>query len=84
MNSNQIPTTQSIEELAEFWDTHDLTDFEDQLQEVKDPVFERETLISTPLRSQEMETLKEIAKAQGVDCPDLIKQWVLEKVSQVR
>lgn len=83
MNSNQIPTTDSIEELAEFWDTHDLTDFEDQLEEVKDPVFERETLISIPLQPQEIKTLKEMAKAQGMDYHDLIKQWVIEKVSQV-
>lgn len=37
-----IPKTDSIEELARFWDTHDLTDFEDQLEEVTVEVFERE------------------------------------------
>ena len=31
----------SIQELAHFWDTHDLTDFDDQLEEVKEPVFEQ-------------------------------------------
>jgi hypothetical protein len=29
-----------LEELADFWDTHDITDFEDELEEVKKPVFE--------------------------------------------
>ena len=37
----KIPETDSIQELASFWDTHDLTDFEDQLEEVTEPVFER-------------------------------------------
>jgi len=37
-----IPQTDSIQELARFWDTHDLADFEDQLEEVTEPVFERE------------------------------------------
>ena len=45
MNDSEIPNTESIKELAEFWDTHDLTDFEDQLEEVKEPVFHQ---ASTP------------------------------------
>jgi hypothetical protein len=32
MNLEKIPQTDSIQELAEFWDTHDLTDFEEQLE----------------------------------------------------
>jgi hypothetical protein len=34
----KLPQTDSIEELARFWDSHDLTDFEDQLEEVTEPV----------------------------------------------
>jgi hypothetical protein len=36
-----LPKTDSIDELARFWDTHDLTDFEDQLEVVTEPVFVR-------------------------------------------
>jgi hypothetical protein len=42
MTGENLPTTDSIEELATFWDVHDLTDFEDQLEEVTDCVFERD------------------------------------------
>jgi len=35
MNKQKIPETDSIQELARFWDTHDLTDFEEELEEVK-------------------------------------------------
>lgn len=83
MNFNQIPKTDSIEELANFWDSHDLTDFEDQLEEVKDPVFEREAFISIRLQPQEMAKIEAMAKAQGINYNDLIRQWVVEKVSQV-
>lgn len=83
MNSNKLPKNNSIEELADFWDTHYLTEFEDQLEEVKDPVFERETLIYIGLQPQEIKKVKEMAKAQGMDYRELIKQWVVEKVSQV-
>jgi len=40
MNNPKIPETDSIQELAQFWDTHDLTDFEDELEEVRDPMNE--------------------------------------------
>jgi hypothetical protein len=42
MNTPKIPKTDSIQELAKFWDTHDLTDFEDELVEVTEPVFEHD------------------------------------------
>ena len=41
MTASKIPKTDSIAELAEFWDTHDLTDFEDELEEVSGPIFRR-------------------------------------------
>ena len=37
----KIPETDSIRELAAFWDTHDLTDFQDELEEVSESVFSR-------------------------------------------
>lgn len=49
MKKLRIPQTDSIHELARFWDEHDLTDFEDQLEEVTEPVFERQTVVKIPL-----------------------------------
>ena len=39
MRKRKLPNTDSVEELARFWDTHDVTDFEDELEEVTEPVF---------------------------------------------
>ena len=36
---NKLPATDSVVELAKSWDNHDLTDFQDQLEEVKESVF---------------------------------------------
>ncbi len=41
MKAPALPETDSIEELALFWDSHDVTEFEGQLEEVREPVFER-------------------------------------------
>jgi hypothetical protein len=43
MKTSKLPRTDSIQELAKFWDTHDLTDFEGELEEVTEPVFVRGT-----------------------------------------
>ena len=43
MKHTKIPQTNSLQELAQFWDTHDLTDFEDELEEVRvEDIFEKD------------------------------------------
>lgn len=51
MKTEHLPKTDSIQELAQFWDTHDLTDFEDELEEVK-LVFDPSSLIPLAQRSE--------------------------------
>ena len=41
MKKQKLPKTDSVEELAAFWDTHDLTDFEEELEAVTESVFVR-------------------------------------------
>ena len=78
----RMPQSDSVEELARFWDTHDLTDFEDQLEEVTEPIFARQkaTAVTIPLRPKEVQTLRRIAKSQGVDDAALLQQWILERL----
>jgi len=81
MNRLKIPEMDSIEELARFWDMHDLTDFEDQLEEVPEPVFERKMEpVLVPLQPQEVEAVKRIAESEGIEYVALIRGWVLEKL----
>jgi len=53
MKAREIPETDSIEELARFWETHDFTDFEDQLEEVTEPVFQLRRTLQVRLRREE-------------------------------
>jgi predicted DNA binding CopG/RHH family protein len=81
MNIPEIPKTDSIEELARFWDTHELTDFEDQLEIVTEPVFERQTTtIVVRMQPQEIKAVKQIAQSKGIENDALIRGWVLEKL----
>jgi len=76
-----IPRTDSIQELAEFWDTHDFTDYEDQFEEVDKPLFRKKAVIKISVSPLEAKAVDEMAKSKGVDAAELIRQWVQEKVS---
>lgn len=76
----KLPQIDSIEKLAEFWDSHDLTDFEENLEEVGEPVFERTSYVKVPLDAKQIETAEQIAAEKGVTVPVLIQQWVSERV----
>ena len=81
MSKLEIPETDSIQELARFWDTHDLTEFKDQLEEVTESVFQRQVeTVAVPLQAQEIQAVRRIAESQGVDYVALIQGWVLEKL----
>ena len=85
MKGQRIPNTDSIEELSRFWDTHDLTEFEDQLEEVTEPVFERkpEAVITLHLQPQEIAAVKRVAQARGIEEATLLREWVREKLHDI-
>lgn len=80
MNRQRLPQTDSIQELAQFWDTHDLTDFEDQLEVVNERVFERDADITVHLQPEDASALRTMANARGMAESELIRQWVLERI----
>ena len=76
----KIPRTDSIQELATFWQRHDLTDFEDELEEVPDPVFQRTHVVGVPLTGDEHKAVKEAAASRGIDEAALIREWIKERL----
>jgi hypothetical protein len=80
MKTEALPRTDSIQELAQFWDTHDVSDFEDELEEGTEPVFERRRVIALNLETEEAEAVKKLAESQGIADADLIHGWVREKI----
>jgi len=80
-----IPNTDSIEELAKFWDTHDRTDFEGELEEVTEPLVVRTKGISLSIDLQlaEARRLKKIARSKGVNETTVLRQWVLERLHEL-
>ena len=78
----KLPNSDSIEELASFWDTHDLTDFENELEEVTEPVFVRGKgkTMEIELQPDEAHRIRRIAQSKGVKDTTLLRRWILERL----
>jgi len=87
MTSSRLPQTDSIRELARFWDTHDLTDFQDELEEVTQPVFGRAHApgpIRLRLTPSEATAVRRLAKSAGVSQNVLIHGWIHQQLEPHR
>lgn len=84
MKKSRLPKTDSIKKLAEFWDSHDLTDFEDELEEVTEPVFARGNAIKVPLEPREVQAVEQMAQTKGISREELVRGWVRQKLARRR
>ena len=86
---SRIPDFTSIEEEAEFWDTHDITDYLDESwpvriqvsDEFKARVDQRTAdRLTVNLEPEERDELARRARAQGTDPPTLARRWITERL----
>lgn len=77
---SRIPTFASYEEEAEWWDTHDITDYLDEMEPVK-VTFNLEPMASltVDLDAHTMKRVRAEAKKQGIPPETLIFIWILER-----
>ncbi len=82
---SRIPDFETVEEEAEFWDTHSFEEFEDELEEVTDVRFvvRRQTEgVTVRFDPQTLARLKKIAQAKGVGPSTLLRMWALERMQE--
>jgi predicted DNA binding CopG/RHH family protein len=82
MKTSKLPRTDSIQALARFWETHDLTDFEDELEEVTEPVFSSDDSIRLHLQSRDAKAVRQLAESKGISEAELVRRWVLQKIGR--
>lgn len=70
------------EQVAEFWETHDSTDYVDQMEEadVQVEVPEDYRVISLRLDAKDIESVKTIARKKGVPYTVLLRMWIKERL----
>ncbi len=86
---SRIPRFKSVEEAAEFWDTHSLADYEDELEEVPDVQFvvtraQPKKGVTVRLEQDLLDALRREAQAKGVGLSALIRTWVLEHLRELQ
>lgn len=79
----RIPSFNSIEEEAAFWDTHSFTDFDDEFTPVEVTVSKHLSApLSVRLDPRDRAEIDRQARAKGIGPSTLIRMWVKEHLNQ--
>lgn len=80
---SKIPKFRSYKEEAKFWDIHNVTDFEDETEDV-DIVFElnkpRDETLILRLQKNIKNKLEKTARSKGLNVSTLARMWLIEKL----
>ena len=82
---SRIPTFKTIEEAAEFWDTHDSAEFEDEFEDVTNVRFvvaRPKKAITVRLPEDSLATLTSQAHEKGIGRSTLVRMWILEHLTE--
>lgn len=82
-NSSKIPEFASREEEAAFWDTHDFSEFADELTPVKVRFAKRLSQgMAVRFDEETLEALRAQARRRGIGPTTLIRMWVIERLRE--
>lgn len=77
---SSISKASSYEEMGEFWDRHDTTDYADQTHEVEFEIDLKSAKVYYPLEKNLSAQLRVLAQARGISSETLLNLWVQEKL----
>jgi hypothetical protein len=81
-NSQPLPSFASLDELVEFFDTHDLGEYEESLPEAHLNVgLQRKTHL-VAIDEETNNRLTEIAEQERTPAESLVNSWLKEKISR--
>jgi hypothetical protein len=81
---SRIPKFNSYKEEAEFWDTHDSAEFEDEWEEVELEVSpDLRHVLRVDIDRAQFRRLSAYATAHNTTMTSLARSWVLERLDQV-
>lgn len=80
---SRIPRFVDRTEEAEFWDTHDITDYQDELKPTR-ARFSRGLSegITIRLDPETLRELRELAREKGIGPTTLARMWILEQLKR--
>jgi hypothetical protein len=82
---SRIPDFKNRQEMAQWWDTHQVADYLDELKPVE-LKFEldqpKEENIVVRLQKPIKERLEQVARQKGLNTSSLTRMWIMEKLQQ--
>jgi hypothetical protein len=79
---SSISQAKSYQEIAEFWDTHDLADYWDQTEPVEFEIDIQSEATYYALDRQLSHNLARAADERGVSAETLLNIWIQEKLTE--
>ncbi len=83
---SRIPKFKNRQQLAEFWDTHDVADYVDQLKPAHltfDLGKPKEETVMFRLDTGVKTYLTRLARNKGLSTSSLLRMWIMEKFNQI-
>ena len=81
-NSKKLPSFTSLDELVEFFDTHDMGEYEEDLPEADFEVDLRKKTHLVAIDEETNNRLTEIAEQERTPAESLVNTWLKEKLSR--
>ncbi len=80
----RIPAFTSREEEAEFWDTHDTADFEDEFERTEVRFAKNLSQgITVRFTAETLATLRATAQRKGIGPTTFARMWILERLEAI-
>ena len=81
-DSHKLPSLTSLDELVEFFDSHDMGDYEDALPEAHLEVDIQKRTHLVAIDEELNDRLTEIAEQEQTPAESLVNSWLKEKISR--
>jgi len=79
---SKLPVFKNLQEIADFWDTHEFTEVAHEFTPVKNVTIKLDKKTYLPVAPAMYEKLENVAASRGLAIDALIKQWVEEKLAE--
>ena len=84
MAKRQIPAFRTIQEEALFWDTHEVTDYLDEMEMVSGSYQpkpgETKTVMTIRVAPSLKAQIEAIARSYDIPASSLVRMWIVEKI----
>ena len=82
MSESKLPEFETIEDLVEFFDNHDMGEYWDEMPEAQFDVNIQKRTFLVAVDGELMKRLAEMAKNRQTSTRELVRSWLEEKIAQ--